>query len=302
LAYRILSFDGGGSRGLLTAVLVRRLVAEIPELVASTQLLAGTSTGSLIALSLALGREPAQIVDDYQTHLPLIFADNLRDNLRDLWGLVGAQYDGRALERLCFSVAGERRLRDLDTPVLVPAFQLDNRAEGALRSWKAKFYYSGADGDERVADVALRSCAAPILFPSYQGHIDGGVVAANPAMAAVALALDPRVADAPLADIRVLSLGTGTVTRYVDAGESGRLDWGVVQWGRPLVNILIEGVMGVADYQVRQLLGERYFRLSPPLPREISHFGLRGLGELARVAEAAELDATVRWIREQYLA
>ena len=53
------------------------------------------------------------------------------------------------------------------------------------RAWKAKFFhnYAGSDSDqgELAVDVALRTSAAPTYFPSYQGFIDGGVVANNPA-------------------------------------------------------------------------------------------------------------------------
>ena len=45
--YRILSFDGGGIRGLLSTVLIRRLVAEstVSDLIGQADMFAGTSTG-----------------------------------------------------------------------------------------------------------------------------------------------------------------------------------------------------------------------------------------------------------------
>jgi patatin-like phospholipase/acyl hydrolase len=48
LTYRILSFDGGGIRGLLSLVLLERLEKEVPRWLDKTDLLAGTSTGGRI--------------------------------------------------------------------------------------------------------------------------------------------------------------------------------------------------------------------------------------------------------------
>ena len=53
--YRIMTFDGGGVRGSLMAALVRRLTEEFPNLLDQVDLFAGTSTGSVVALSLASG-------------------------------------------------------------------------------------------------------------------------------------------------------------------------------------------------------------------------------------------------------
>ena len=51
--FRILSIDGGGVRGVYTAVLLNRIAQEIPELFDETHFFAGTSTGSILALGLA---------------------------------------------------------------------------------------------------------------------------------------------------------------------------------------------------------------------------------------------------------
>ena len=57
--FRILSCDGGGIRGVLTAVLLNRLAAAYPALLqdrpGTITMFAGTSTGGIIALGLAAG-------------------------------------------------------------------------------------------------------------------------------------------------------------------------------------------------------------------------------------------------------
>ena len=55
--YRVLSIDGGGIRGLVTTVMLQRLAAEpgLETFLDRADLLAGTSTGGLLALGIAKG-------------------------------------------------------------------------------------------------------------------------------------------------------------------------------------------------------------------------------------------------------
>src|SRR5213594_5028603 len=92
-AYRILSMDGGGIRGLYAAVLLDRLTREVPTLVERVDLVAGTSTGGIIALGLAHGLAPADLVALYRDRAKEIFDDSWLDDLKDLGGLTGADYD-----------------------------------------------------------------------------------------------------------------------------------------------------------------------------------------------------------------
>ena len=63
-SFIILSCDGGGVRGLITAMLLQSLDAQVLQ---NVSLFSGTSTGSIIALGLAAGVPIAQIVDLYQS-------------------------------------------------------------------------------------------------------------------------------------------------------------------------------------------------------------------------------------------
>jgi len=188
-AYRILSVDGGGIRGLYAAVLLDRLTLEVPTLVDRVDLVAGTSTGGIIALGLAHGLAPADLVALYRDRAKEIFDDSWLDDLKDLGGLTGADYDNENLKKLLGEIFGKRTtLKQLKKRVLVPTFDLDNESPApGKRMWKPKFFHNypgpDSDGEELVVDVALRTSAAPTYFPTYQGYIDGAVVANNPAMA-----------------------------------------------------------------------------------------------------------------------
>ena len=309
MPYRIVSIDGGGMRGLISVLLLERLEQRFPRLLAEVDLVAGTSTGGLIALGIAAGLPLARIRSLYEVEGPRIFVDSPFDDLADLGRLLGAEYDEAGLAAVLRGLFGERTLASLSKRVLLPTFDLDNGDDGryggrdsSRRRWKAKMLHnfpgSDSDGDVLVRDAGLRTSAAPTYFPSADGFIDGGVVAANPAACALAQTQDRRcfAEPPPLEEIRLLSLGTGEVAQFI-AGD--RHDWGAVQWGRPLVDLIMSGTVEVASYQCRALLGERFRRLSPLLDRQddlrLDSHSDRDLRQMHLVAQRVPLEDTVSW-------
>jgi uncharacterized protein len=293
--YRILSFDGGGIRGLVTLALLQRLEALAPNLIRNTDLLAGTSTGGIIALALAAGKSVDELISLYRDEGQRIFDDSWFDDLRDLGGLTGADYDQRNLEKIMQGVFKDLRLKDLARRVLIPAFNLDNGdPDASRRTWSPKFFHNfpgeDSDGDEFVVDVALNTSAAPTYLPTHGTFIDGGVVANNPSLAAVAQTQDSRntVPAPPLPEITLLSLGTGTNLSFV---KGRNLDWGLAQWAKPLVNLLLDASMGIADFQCRHLLRDNYRRIAPVFPPEtnIKLDDWKRAGDLINFGNAADL-------------
>lgn len=299
----LLALDGGGIRGVLTARILRRIEGASPGFLGRVSLFAGTSTGGILALGLAFGLEPAQLEDLYVQNARAIFDDSLWDDLRDLGKLVGADYGNKKLRRLLDRTFGVTTLGGLSRRVLVSAFDLDNQStDPKERSWKPKFFhnFSGADSDgsRTIVDVAMATSAAPGYFPTYQGYVDGGVVANNPSLAALAQLLDRRMPDeerAELSDIVLLSVGTGTSLRYI-AGS--RHDWGYAQWAKPLLSIVLEGSMGVVDFQCAQILGARYHRIAPVFPpgHGIALDEIARIPDLLRMADALDLQETIEWL------
>jgi len=303
-SYRIVSLDGGGIRGVLTACLLERLEALRPGFLKQVDLFAGSSTGGVLALGLASGISPGEARQRYEQCSHAVFRDSLFDDLLDLGQLVGAQYSLEPLAQLLAEQFGEATLDDLPRRVLISSFDLDNQklAPGQLRTWKAKFFHNfpgeDSDGSEKIVDVAQRTAAAPTFFPIYQGYVDGGVVANNPAMCALAQALHPATGGQSLGEVRLLSLGTGLNQKFL-ASEDG--DWGLAQWAPHLINLLLEGNIGLVDYQCRQILPDRYLRINPVLPVRIRLDGLEQAGLLKAIAAQFDLNPALRWLDEVYL-
>lgn len=272
--YKIISLDGGGIRGLVTLAMLKRLEAGHPGLLEKTNLFAGTSTGGIIALGLAAGKTVDELISLYKDNGGKIFDDSWLDNIRDAGGLAGADYDQKNLGKLLRANFGDMCLKDLRKRVLIPTFDLDNEhPDNARRMWKPKFFHNypgkGSDGEERVVDVALATSAAPLYFPSHNGFVDGGVVANNPSMAAIAQTQDKRSTEniPPFNSLCVLSLGTGINLSYIKGKTH---DWGVVKWAVPITTILLDASSGIADFECRQLLRGKYLRIAPVFPPNIN--------------------------------
>jgi patatin-like phospholipase/acyl hydrolase len=305
--YRVVSIDGGGIRGLITTILLQRIVSTpgLEHLLASVDLIAGTSTGGLLALGIAHRLDLASIRDVYVEHGPEIFDDSWLDDLVDLGKLRGADYDIKALRREVKRLFGTTTLGDLATRVLITAFDLDNEdADPAKRTWKPKLFHNfpGANSDRGslAADVGLYTSAAPTYFPSVDGYVDGSVYASNPAMCALAQTQDRRYDPTPsLDEVLLLSLGTGVSLQYV----KGKVhDWGYAQWVKPLVNLMLDGTAGIADYQCSQILGVRYHRLAPvfPVGTTVPLDDTDKIAYMIAFAETWPIDETVAWLRHTW--
>ena len=308
--YHILSLDGGGIRGIITAVLLEKLNThpDIANFLEGVDLIAGTSTGGIIALGLAKGFSPAELVDLYQNLGPHVFNDSLWDNLKDLGQLIGAQYSTLPLENELKKFLGESTtLGQLHKKVLITAFDLDNlRPEPDRRSWKPKIFHNiGRENDANALayKVGVYTTAAPTYFPSVDGYIDGGVYANNPSMCALAQSQDERVFQKcpSLSDVVLLSLGTGMSLTFI---EGKNLDWGLGQWARPLISILFDGVSGIADFQCRKLLRNNYQRLAPVFPAgtTIEMDAVDHIPQMLEFVEKVDLAETVHWIKNQWLS
>src|ERR1700684_2272122 len=120
-AFRILSVDGGGIRGVLSAVLINRLLGAYPTLwqdqTGTITMFAGTSTGGILALGLAAGLTPAEIRDLYVTNGKLIFDSSWSRDVVEIGGLSGSKYDNTQLKHILQGTFGALKLQELKSRV-----------------------------------------------------------------------------------------------------------------------------------------------------------------------------------------
>lgn len=289
MGVRILSLDGGGIRGILTARLLQRLDEAVPGWLDHVDLFAGTSTGGILALGLAMGLTPGELVQLYQIHGKVIFQNTFWWRVKTGFGLWGPKYDGENLGRVLKATFGERRLKDLPRQVLVSAFELGQQGPPILR-WKPKFLYNrnAQNGEVLVADAAWRGAAAPAYFKAYQGHIDGAVAANNPSLVALAHVMREQERD-----VRLLSVGTGYRKNTHDTDPM----FGVIGWGQRLAELFFDGMNGVVDEQCQQLLHEAYHRVDCGLEKHVPLDGVSHIDTLLAAADKEDLTETVAFIR-----
>jgi len=308
MPYRVLSLDGGGIRGLITVILMQRLSQEpgLENWLNPVDLIAGTSTGGLLALAIAKGLDLQVIRDLYEDKGDEVFDDSWLDDVLDLGTLIGAQYRTKNLRRELLKILGSTTLGELSRHVLITAFDLDNEApDPSQRNWKPKLFHNlpgeGNDDSWLAYEVGLYTSAAPTYFPAVDGFIDGGVYANNPSMCALAQTQDSRNdLRPPLSEVVLLSLGTGTSLTYI-TGKS--LDWGYAQWAKPLVSLMLDGVGGIADYECRQILGSQYHRLAPKFPAGVSiqMDEVKRIPDMIAFAYSLPLADTVTWLKQNWI-
>jgi patatin-like phospholipase/acyl hydrolase len=261
--FQILSLDGGGLRGMFSAAVLGRLEDDLGvRIIDHFDLIAGTSTGGIIALGLGLGLTPLQILHFYTEHGPRIFRD--RSHLRGLRHLLRSKYAADPLRAALTEVLGERTLGESTKRLVITSYNIGADDVHLFRT--AHLPTLRRDWRERAVDVALATAAAPTYLPGMQLDdarlVDGGIWANNPAMVALTEAVGPL--GQPLDTIRVFSLGTTTDVRR----RSRRLDrGGLLPWAREAIEVLIRAQSESAIKQVCHFLGmDRVLRLNPIVP------------------------------------
>jgi patatin-like phospholipase/acyl hydrolase len=295
---KVLSIDGGGIRGIIPATVLAEVERRTGRAIADLfDLIAGTSTGGLIALALAApgeGGRPrwraADLIALYEAEGPRIFSRSLVGRVLSGFGLIDERYSDAALDAALERYLGGARLSEALTPLLVSAYSLEKRGPFFFKTARAR---ADPRRDYPMRAAARATAAAPTYFEPEQvvdedgesvGLVDGGVCLNNPAMSAYAEARRDGAGD-----ILVASLGTGEQTRPI-AFEKARM-WGALEWVRPLIDVMFDGMSDVVDYQLDHVLGSRrYYRFQTRLDRaqdDLDDASARNLALLHE--EAAEL-------------
>lgn len=272
--YNVLCCDGGGIRGLLTALILQNLPATA---ISNATVFAGTSTGGIIAIALGAGLPIKTVVDLYENNCSSIFNtnnspaatyDEIRDYIENALGvpsyiadvIAGLAYEGLEIPKNVFSAKYTNAslvsqlttaingsplgyntatmISSITSKVFVTTFQLDN-GKGQWQPISMDNLGTPYSNDSSLLEAALATSAAPTFFPPFNhstlGYcIDGGTFANNPSTFVLARLLQSGVEPA---NIRMLSIGTGSTANAIPGSYFSTVKpelWGSYQYMMPL--------------------------------------------------------------------
>ncbi|MBE7122948.1 CBASS cGAMP-activated phospholipase [Bacillus cereus] len=254
--FKILAIDGGGMKGVFPA----KYLSDIEEQVGKPihqyfDLIAGTSTGGIIALGLANDISAKDILELYLKRGKDIFG-NRRTILpysKD------SHYGNDGLIQVLQETFGDKLLKEVNTMVCIPSIEHQKASPKVYKTPHHPHFIK--DGNIEIWKIALATSAAPIYLPAAvtddnECKIDGGLWANNPVLVAIAEAVKLGYS---LDQIKVLSIGTGTSLYEVDNKHAIR--GGILSWGANLVDFTMQAQSKGAFYTACYLIGNRLSRI-----------------------------------------
>ena len=295
----VLSIDGGGIRGIIPARVLARLAEKTDDGIpfyAHFDLIAGTSTGGLIAMGLSApsatvekenreayswittekkifrkpeetfhgvitpAADPEKISDIYMDHAREIFSAKTRL----LGSVFSDKYDVTQYEFFLRTLFHDGKLEDALVPTMVVSYDSILGRERILSSYNDLKHI-------KLIDAARATSAAPIYFRpkmmegpggETMALLDGGLIANNPSLFAY---LEAKKLYPEADKITILSLSTSR-TRYTfdPSGISG----GYSSWAEPVMKIYPNAQMELIDDTMKGISDCEYIRIFSELTKE----------------------------------
>ncbi|MGF7035326.1 patatin-like phospholipase/acyl hydrolase [Paenibacillus mucilaginosus] len=294
---RILTIDGGGIKGVFPAVVLAALEDKLDHpLVNYFDLIAGTSTGGIIALGLSMGFPAKEIVKFYQKYGPNIFQPKKKafykrmvpkfHNYQDMF--FGTKYDAKALKSALTQTFGNRIIGDSLVRLVIPSFNIQ---EGKVRVYKTRHHKRfETDWLKPVVEVALATASAPLYFQTFRTEsgvplIDGGVYANNPIGLAAIEAIS--ILKWKPEELQVLSLGCTESPLDINIVKD---DLGIKDWSSGLIEVFMRSqssnAIGMATLLCDNHAYNNIYRINPVTPPgKYTLDGLDGIAPLMALAD-----------------
>ncbi|MBG1241146.1 patatin-like phospholipase family protein [Nostoc sp. NZL] len=285
--YKILAIDGGGIRGIIPALILAEIEKRTQKPIFSLfDLISGTSSGGILALGLTKPRLDLEATDTSPTaqysaedllqiyleygaeifYEP--FWEQVLGQLEDIF--VQPKYSSEGREEIIRQYFGDTPLENNLKEVFVTSYDIEQRIPIFFTNKLEKQQTESKKfrklcGGFTLTDAALATSATPTYFAPHRvasSHntngfytlVDGGVVANNPANLAILEAQISKQENKQVLnteDILLVSLGTGSLTSVYPYDEVKK--WGLLQWAKPLLNIVLDGGSEVVAGELERL-------------------------------------------------
>jgi len=169
----------------------------------------------------------------------------------------------------------------------------------SFHRWKPVMFHNFKNSSSsgiKLVEACLHSGCAPTYFPINNGYVDGGMWANNPSLAGYSLAVKHGVKSD---SVYVLSISTGFTPRFLPVTNG---NWGIVQWGSHVVDLLMDGNSIGNSMVLENLLGDRMFRVDPLIQENISldASDAKSIQKLKEIAENCDLTGVEKWIEKNF--
>lgn len=276
--FNILSIDGGGLRGVYATAILDKMQKELGiNYVEEFDLIAGTSTGAIIAAALAVGMAPNAILEMYKNQGEVIFKKAF------LGGIITPKYDSGNLKKILDEVLGNKTFSDAKTGLMVTATNISDGMPWIFKS----LYHERLTRDQgvKLVDAVLASCSAPLYFNPFEHDAqllaDGGLWANNPALAAFVEALGDNVGVKKY-KIRLLSIGTGINIKHYPL-EWVEKEWGATRWGMGLIDMIFNmQSFSIEKYLKAIMYKEQYLRINFNLDDNLTMDNIKTIDKLTK--------------------
>jgi patatin-like phospholipase/acyl hydrolase len=294
----ILSFDGGGIRGLIPAIWIAFLEKEIGySIQQNVDMFAGTSTGSILAAAFAKKNPIASpiMVDLYENCGNEIFAESFWQRMKNPFGLFNAKYDINNLKKNLEKHLNNQRIRDCEKELLICSYDLEKRYNLLFTRQIAQKY---SVWNIPLVEACASSSAALTYFKPNRFEnenaiftcVDGGICSLNnTSTMAVCELLNQGIA---ASHIQLISFGTGTQQApylYNDIKNSG-----IATLAKPIIEIEMDGASEAYDYATASILKpENYIRIQVNLTeetKEMDNIKPENIKRLRKLAETALIE------------
>ncbi|MXZ58530.1 MAG: patatin-like phospholipase family protein [Rhodothermaceae bacterium] len=309
--FRVLSLDGGGVRGVCSAVYLSELEKQVGSpLHQYFDLICGTSAGGIIAISLALEIPMDRVLDMFQNKADEVFNRKLPGKNKFCAMLADVLYSNEPFHSNLQDLVGAKsKIGDAKCRLCIPAV---NMTTGKAVVFKTRHdTYLKYDYLLPAWKVAAATSAAPIYFkpvtiPGRGKFVDGGLWANTPASIGILEGLRLKKS---LDDIELLAIGTGSSTfqRSADHGKGilsriiqKRKD-GLMGWNTDLVKLTMNVQTDREENFMKFMLEDRYCRVQFPLPQV--GFELDSVHDVEALSEIAfeEAKCSVHEISQRFL-
>lgn len=270
--FRILSLDGGGLRGIIPVLVIKEIERRTGKPITdSFDMIAGTSTGALIACGLSVsddGRTPKYKITDIEK----IYTERGKDIFpKKNWfkgfisgvsALKNPKFSPDGLQKVLEELLGEKRIADCFKPIFVTTFDLYNN-EALL--FKYRQAIANPSRNARLIDICRATSAAPTYLPAYNFMynekkrvcVDGGIYMNNPTVGAL-VEITKFHKEAPykmdslsLDEVSVLSIGTGHYSSEIARKKVE--GFGLLDWATNITDVMMQAVNQTTTYQTEEL-------------------------------------------------